>query len=207
MKASGFVEIEIKAWADDWKLVKNRIDSFAQCTGTYEKSDVYWIIPEKMKAFAPEITSGVRIRNESFINIDNQKNIMTKVCFKKKEVRTDMEVNIEKEFDISDAAVCEELLSNLGLVRGPSKHKKGFSWNYEDMTIELSEVEHLGWFCELEIIADHDDSDFVALSRNRLYEVLQKTGIDSSRIESRYYTEMLNERGKINSIKNVKLVI
>jgi adenylate cyclase class 2 len=77
-------------------------------------------------------------------------------------------------------------------MKGQSKHKKGFSWNYENITIELSEVEHLGWFCELEIIAEDDDAEFVALCRNKLYEVLQKTGIDSSRIETRYYTEMLS---------------
>jgi adenylate cyclase class 2 len=188
------IEIEIKAWADDWKLVKNHIDDFAQFVGSCDKADTYWIIPEEMKPFAPELKSGVRIRKESFNKIDNQKELVTKVCFKKKEIRTDMEVNIEREFDISDSTVFEELLSNLGLVCGQSKHKKTLSWSYDDITIELSEIEGLGWFCELEIIAEQDDSDFIALSRNRLYETLKKTGIDSSRIETRYYTEMLKEK-------------
>jgi predicted adenylyl cyclase CyaB len=185
------IEIEIKTWADDYRSVKNQIDEFAQFAGSYEKSDVYWIVPDGMKAFAPELKSGVRIRKESFLNIDGGQDLHTRVCFKKKEVRTDMEVNVEKEFDITDAAVFEELLSELGLVRGASKQKKGFSWNYENMTIELSEIEGLGWFCELEIIAEQQDQKFVELSRNKLYAVLKKTGIDSSKIETRYYTEML----------------
>jgi predicted adenylyl cyclase CyaB len=185
------IEIEIKAWADNWESTKHQIDDFAQFLGSYEKSDVYWIVPEKMKSFIPELKSGVRIRKESFKKSNTEENHFTRVCFKKKEIRTDMEVNAEKEFDVTDVTIFEELLSNLGLVRGQTKHKKGFSWNYQNITIELSKVENLGWFCELEIIAEQDDADFVVLSRNRLYEVLQKTGIDAARIESRYYTEML----------------
>jgi predicted adenylyl cyclase CyaB len=185
------IEIEIKAWADDPESVKKNIDSFAQFSGTYEKSDAYWIVTDDMKIFAPELKSGVRIRKESFTKSDGEQYFVTRVCFKKKEVRTDMEVNIEKEFDITDTATFAELLSNLGLVKGFMKHKKGFSWNYENITIELSEIEHLAWFCELEIIAENDDEEFVAACRNRLYEVLQKTGIDVSKVETRYYTDML----------------
>lgn len=187
------VEIEIKAWADDWKSVKNHIDAFAQFTGSYEKFDVYWIVPPDRERFIHGLTSGVRIRKESFTKIDDQQEMVTRVCFKKKELRTDMEVNIEKEFDITNAAVFEELLSGLGLIRGTSKHKRGWSWMYENITIELSEVEDLGWFCELEIISEQENSDFIALSGKRLYDVLEKTGIDSSKIEPRYYTEMLQE--------------
>jgi predicted adenylyl cyclase CyaB len=188
------IEIEIKAWADDWKSVKKHIDDFARYTGSYEKFDTYWIVPEEMKIFAPELKSGVRIRNESFTTLDEKTDSFTRVCFKKKELRTDMEVNIEKEFDITDVSVFEELLSDLGLIRGESKHKKGWSWKYEHITIELSEIEGLGWFCELEIIAEHNDSDLVAVSKNQLYETLKKIGIDTSKIESRYYTEMLKEK-------------
>jgi predicted adenylyl cyclase CyaB len=180
------VEIEIKAWADDWQLTKNHIDDFAQYAGSYEKSDTYWIVPIEMKKFIPELKSGVRIRKESFAGTEH-----IRVCYKKKEVRTDIEVNIEKEFDISDAAAFEELLSNLGLVRGPSKHKKGWSWNYQDITIELSEVDGLGWFCELEILAEQEDPTIITSSRERLLKLLEKIGIDASKIETRYYTEML----------------
>ncbi len=190
------VEIEIKAWADDWESVKNHIDAFAQCTGSYEKSDAYWIVPPDKEFFISGLISGVRIRKESFIKADDQQEMVTRVCFKKKELRADMEVNIEKEFDITNAAVFEELLSGFGLIRGTSKHKRGWSWNYEHITIELSEVEDLGWFCELEIISEQEDPDFIVLSGKRLYEVLKKTGIDSSKIEPRYYTEMLKENQK-----------
>ncbi len=188
------IEIEIKAWADDWKSVKNHIDNFAKFLGTYEKSDTYWLIPEEMQRFAPELKSGVRIRKEAFTGMGSPLETIIRVCFKKKELRADMEVNIEKEFDITNALVFEELLSNLGMVRGHSKNKKGWSWNYQGITIELSHVEGLGWFCELEIIAEKESPEIISSSRNRLYEILEKTGIDISRVEPRYYTEMLGEK-------------
>ncbi len=188
------MEFEIKAWADDWETVKNHIDHFAQFSGFYEKSDSYWIVPAEMNPFFPELKSGIRIREESFTNADGKKHRITRVCFKKKEILTNMEVNVEKEFDISNVSTFEELLSNFSLVKGLSKQKKGWSWNYNDITVELSEIKGLGWFCELEIIAEQNDEEFIALSKKRLFEVLKKTGIDASKIETRYYMEMLGER-------------
>lgn len=188
------IEIEIKAWADDWESVKNHIDAFADFTGTYNKADTYWIVPPNREQLFGERDSGIRVREASFTRSNYTEEHIKRVCFKKKERRTDMEVNVENEFDISDTAAFEKLMLHLGLVKGHSKQKKGWSWKYEDITIELSEIQGLGWFCELEIIAEYDDPDFTAQSRNRLCEVLQKTGIDSSRIESRYYMEMLNKK-------------
>jgi adenylate cyclase class 2 len=79
------------------------------------------------------------------------------VNFKRKEVRDGIEVNDEREFEVSDAAVFGELLSRLGLAVWIRKRKTGEAWTWGGITIELSEIEGLGFFAELEILADKDD--------------------------------------------------
>ncbi|MDR0583248.1 MAG: hypothetical protein LBG57_02720 [Treponema sp.] len=56
---------------------------------------------------------------------------------------------------------------------------------------ELSMVKDLGWFLELEILAEKKDERIIAESRNRLLSLLETLAIPPERIESRPYTEML----------------
>jgi adenylate cyclase class IV len=57
-------------------------------------------------------------------------------------------------------------------------------------------VSDLGWFLELEIIADQDDEKTVEESRKRLLAMLEKLEIPAEHIETSPYTVMLRERGK-----------
>jgi adenylate cyclase, class 2 len=100
-------------------------------------------------------------------------------------------VNDEREFTVSDATVFGDLLSRLGLAVWIRKRKIGEAWTADGVTIELSEIEGLGFFVELEILADVDDAATVAEARKRLQATLERIGIDAAKIETRYYTEML----------------
>jgi adenylate cyclase class 2 len=115
------------------------------------------------------------------------------VNFKRKEVRDGMEVNDEREFSVSDAEVFAELLKRLGLEPWIRKRKIGEAWNLDGITAELSLVVGLGRFIELEILADSDDGATVAAARARLLDAVDRLGVDRSRIEGRYYTELLRE--------------
>jgi adenylate cyclase class 2 len=109
-------------------------------------------------------------------------------------MRDGIEVNDEREFEVSDAEVFGELLSRLGLSVWIRKRKIGEAWTANGVTIELSEIEGLGFFAELEILADVDDAATIAEARKRLLATLERIGIDQSKIEPRYYTEMLAAR-------------
>ena len=119
-----------------------------------------------------------------------------KVTYKRKELQHDIEINDEREFSIDDRSAFEALIADLGFNPYISKIKntKTFAWQAPDKTrvsIELSLVAGLGWFVELEILADDPDEDETSRARSTLRETLAKCGISESAIESRYYTDML----------------
>jgi adenylate cyclase class 2 len=129
----------------------------------------------------------VRIRNE-----DGE----TVVTYKRKEVQGGIEVNDEREFTIDDAAAFEALLVDLDFAPFIEKHKttKSFYLKEDDgteLTIELSLVRDLGWFVEIEILANSPDAAETERARATLMRTLGRCGIPESAIEGRYYTEML----------------
>jgi adenylate cyclase class 2 len=198
-------EIELKAWVDDRGAVEQRMHALADLTADYEKEDRYWIpvLPQGERSAAS--VSGVRIRRETATARDGAVESVTLVTYKAKEVRGSMEINDEKEFSVkappgggaggAEAALgaFEGLLEMLGLKPGMSKKKRGRSWKYGNITVELSDVEGLGCFLELEILADDDEPETVELARRSLLGLLGLTGVSEDRIETRYYNEMLAE--------------
>jgi adenylate cyclase class 2 len=193
-------EIEVKAWVDDREAVERRIGALADLTADFEKEDCYWllVLPPGKADTIP--VSGVRIRRETTIARDGSTESFTLVTYKTKEVRGGIEVNDEKEFSLAappggaaeDALdAFEELLERLGLAPGVSKKKRGRSWKYGSITVEISDVERLGCFLELEILAGDDGSETVERARKSLLGLLGLIGICEDRIETRYYNDML----------------
>jgi adenylate cyclase class 2 len=118
------------------------------------------------------------------------------VTYKVKEIRDNMEINDEKEFDVSEAGFFEDLLACLGLEKKDCKQKKGFSYQIDGITAELLELSGLGSFIELEILSADDKNETIAAARSRLYKLLAELGVPETAIESRYYTEMLRGMSK-----------
>ncbi|MCL2270318.1 MAG: class IV adenylate cyclase [Treponema sp.] len=195
-------EIELKARLDDFAPVKEQLSAEGSYCRSYTKSDSYWYPAQETMS----IPSGVRIRREGGINADGSAHESVLVTYKIKEISGGIEVNNECEFSVSDAALFEELLNRLGLRMAVRKEKQGWAWLIpasvkqmasaeQPVLAELSLVEGLGWFLEIEIQAADNDVRTVEKSRNRLLALLQKLGIPEERIEDRPYTAMLLERG------------
>jgi predicted adenylyl cyclase CyaB len=109
-----------------------------------------------------------------------------------------MEVNNESEFQVSDAGEFEEFLDFLGMKLIIKKEKQGCAFRITaekqvPVLAELSMVKGLGWFLELEILADNRDDYVVEASRKRFYDLLECLGIPPDKIEDRPYTVMLQE--------------
>lgn len=185
------IEIELKAWADDPGAVKGKLNGLARYNGEFLKEDTYWkpVNPEDRPGAIP--FSGIRIRKESGSDAGGRAYSTITVTYKDKETREGLEVNREQEFSVSGEEPFRELLRRLGLKPAISKRKAGFSWDYRGITAELAEIAGLGWFAELEILANTDKAETVRDARKRLLELLAKLDIGEDRIEPRYYTEML----------------
>jgi adenylate cyclase class 2 len=82
---------------------------------------------------------------------------------------------------------------NLGFKEKIRKRKIGSTYDYEGITAELTEVEGLGWFIELEILLPERDNEKIENVRERLLCLLDLLEVSRSKIESRSYSSMLAE--------------
>jgi adenylate cyclase class 2 len=204
------IEIELKAWVCDPGALKKRVDTWGKYEKAYEKDDTYWL-PAGKEASGPgpepspgELPpagkippSGIRVRREQSTGRDGKSPERVLVTYKTRETAGEVEVNEEKEFEVKGGAVFEDLLTLLDLEPRIKKKKKGWAWNFggtPSILAELSLVEGLGWFIELEIISDRAGEGTVKEERERLLALLDKLGIPRERIETRPYTVMLKER-------------
>lgn len=185
-------EVEIKAWVDDVESVKKNLDSFATYIGSVTRDDKYWGAPGKKK---------IRVRREK--SDGGEKIILT---YKKKEKRIEngaaIEVNDEKECELSDALPLESFLADNGFEIRLEKHKDVMDWSCPvekvqglddslDATLELCHVPPLGHFLEIEILSPTNNPDVTDKLREQLVNLIEKSGIPQSRIEQRYYSELL----------------
>jgi adenylate cyclase class 2 len=211
------LEIELKARLDDSLPVEQRLSKLGTYCRSYKKSDSYWF-PAQAGAGVPIPPSGVRVRREIGTSANGAAYESVLVTYKHKEISNGIEVNDEREFTVSalsgetsssedaGASVFEDLLIRLGLYKGISKEKQGRAWTIppqatgqsgtvqRPILAEISLVTGLGWFVELEIIAEGDDGQTVEESRKQLLTLLEKLEIPADRIESKPYTVMLREK-------------
>ena len=197
------VEVELKAHLDDFEPVKERLSSLGRYYRSYQKSDSYWL--------GPQAAPTLRIRRESGVEADGTAYESVTATFKAKEITGGIEVNDEREFTVSDAALFEELLCRLGMSTARCKEKKGWAWHIAAeeagqaesakrpgsasrplILAELSLVKDLGWFLELEIMLDGECKQDIAESRRRLLALLARLEVSADKIEERPYTVLLS---------------
>ena len=194
-------EIELKAWVDDIPATENKINEFAKYIGLTEKRDTYW------RKKNTEI--GIRIRQETgkpIIATWKQKNLR----------QNEFEVNTEREFIIGSTDFAkdtipnkknetslksalsnfEDFLKTSDFEISLQKYKSTKTWHHKTeefdlITIEISYVEFLGHFIEIEILSEKNDDETISMAQNCLHETLQKCGINKDRIETRYYWQLL----------------
>ncbi|MBR1910864.1 MAG: hypothetical protein IJ828_00750 [Treponema sp.] len=193
-------EIELKAHVDDRTALIEVLDAKASYKGRVMRDDEYY-------GKSVHDTHKIRIRKE----ICDEKNGTGKetflITYKRKEIRTDaegtaVEVNDEKECSVSSTDALKAFLTDTGYSVQLKKHKDVMDWELcipahellpEPLTatFELCAVPPLGDFLEIEILSPRNDEESVAKVHKRLEELLELTGIPKSKIEKRYYSEML----------------
>ena len=181
-------EIELKAHVNDSEELRITLSGKAEFLHSFEKKDCYWFAE---KSGLP--SSGFRIRSEKRSFPDGKEVSLCFATYKNKEVRDGIEINDEREFSVEPAVEFEEFISKLGLKPARSKEKRGWAYSKNGITAELVEVKGLGWFIEMEIISHTANAETFAAGKKRLLDFLAEIGVANDAIESRFYSEMLNE--------------
>ena len=211
MKVPETIEIELKAHIEDPVECRKTLNAFAGSEAAFSKDDTYWFARSPNNESIALPPGGLRIRKETVLETGAFPK--TRITWKNKEKREGIEINNEHELELKGDANIAELFVMLGLERRILKHKQGWFWHYNGITVELCEIsgliknspgkpdrdsesqnsKNLGWFLELEILASDDCAETIACAREKLLALLEKAGIGKESIENKYYSELLQE--------------
>jgi|WetSurMetagenome_2_1015567.scaffolds.fasta_scaffold473872_1 predicted adenylyl cyclase CyaB len=180
------IEVELKARVRDRRAVEAAVGGFASLVGETDKRDSYWKAPS---AGAGAAKRDFRLRREGGTSV---------VTFKQKRVEEGIEVNVEREFVVSDPEAFAALAERIGCLQWYEKRKRGLKYEAASgsaadgkATIEIVEVEGLGGFIEIEVLLAREDPAAVARARGELRSLLARAGCSEADIEPRYYSELL----------------
>ncbi|NJD99490.1 class IV adenylate cyclase [Thermococcus sp. LS1] len=101
----------------------------------------------------------------------------------------------EIEVEVSDFEKTREILKRLGFKEDVWVIKRRLVYKLDDVTFELSEVEGLGAFLDIEVM-----SNDVEGAKKRIWKIAEKLGLTEKDVEPRLYQELLREvdsRGKM----------
>ena len=215
-------EIELKAHVEDRRAVARTLDSFAEYIGALTKRDTYYRLPLACVPAdterSPSKRTDAKVRSENaekktHIGCRIRKTVYEKTgepkitfTYKRKELRKDadgiaIEVNDEKECTLSETDAIESFIKDAGGRISHVKEKIIKEWYVETEAgkahIELCTVPPLGDFLEIEVLAK-DDTHTKNVKR-AIMSIFKNCGIDESAIESRYYSDMLDEKARANT--------
>ncbi|WP_048148307.1 class IV adenylate cyclase [Palaeococcus ferrophilus] len=95
----------------------------------------------------------------------------------------------ELEVEVSDFDTTVEILKRLGFEEDVIVRKHRYVYRLGDVTFELSRVENLGDFLDIEVIAED-----IGGAKRRIWDVAKKLGLSEKDVEPRLYQELIREK-------------
>lgn len=173
-------EVELKAWVDEPEAVRKRVAARFEKEAGYIKEDVYYRLDARSRNDAPV---EFRLRREEGRAI---------VTGKRKKVVEGVEINDEIEYTVSSDVVFERFAEYLGAKVFARKRKVGERYRAGAATIELSEVDRLGHFIEIEWLVEGGDEGEILRAKEGVRRLLRELDIPEEKIEPRYYVDLLS---------------
>ena len=172
------LEIEIKVRVSHMDEIKDRILTIGgQHSETVIEEDRYYNAPHRDFAVTDE---ALRVRNAG------GKIILTY----KGPKNTVMGSKIREEYNIhlDNAETCDSILKNLGFRTVAHVRKLREYYTYQDFSIALDKVDHLGEFVEIELITENNAEK----AAKRVDELAEKLGVAGERISISYLELLLS---------------
>ncbi len=186
---TNMIEIEIKAWLDDFDGARRALEAMgAVALGEVVKRDLYYG-PERKDA------REIDLRKDPVFRLRSEGDAWL-VTAKRREMEDGVETNEEVEFAVSNAAAFREFAQRIGFRPFVVKRKKALRYEVGRAIVELSRVDPLGDFVEIEVLLDDGASpDERAAAEREVRGLLARIGVPESRVEPRLYVDMIRKLG------------
>ena len=188
-------EIELKAHVKEVSKVSETLHKIAKFIHSVKKEDSYYTLEKDSK----KITARIRKETE-FLNGEKKESFF--LTYKKKEMKLNnsgklIEVNDEKETYLSSEDALSALFidSGFNISLKKTKEVKVFQTDTKagKCTLELCNVEPLGFFLEIEILSEKNDLQTVKNAEEIIKNFFFQCSLKESDIEEKYYSELLKE--------------
>lgn len=166
------MEIEVK-FRVDFEEIERKLKSLgAKLAQVEEQEDLYFSLPSN------ELLRIRRIRNLG-------KSYLTYKLIKDPGRNEEFD---EIEVEVSSFEKTREILKRLGFREDVLIKKHRLVYKLNDVTFELSNVENIGSFLDIEVISDSPDE-----AKKKIWALAEKLGLTEKDVEPRLYTELIKE--------------
>jgi len=187
-----WLEIETKLKIPDSEIsnLRNKIKEIAKFEKKGKKEDDYFAIRRIVKSSYPKKAFRIRATKDEFEV--NFKKWLTKYWTKDIVVKKEFEFKLKGKEEVEDLLA---LFKDLGFSEWVKKIKFNETYKYKKdprASIELNNVKHLGWFMEIEYLAQENE---IETARKKIENVLDDLKINRDWIDNTGYTKMLWYKG------------
>ena len=181
------VETKVKIDKDEVSDLRKKIKKIARFVKKEKRGDDYFALRRFFKKRFPK--KAFRIRSVKDKDTVNFKKRLKKHCSK------DLVVKQEFEFNIKNPENFLALMRDLGFRQWIKKIKSTESYCHKKdkrIVIEINKVKHLGYFMEIEYLAQPSEME---KAKAKVKGVLKELEIKPKQIDNLGYTKMLWKRG------------
>jgi adenylate cyclase class 2 len=177
------LEIELKVRISSLEPVRQQLHRLnAQFYGRIHEHDVYYNAPHRDFGITDEAIR-VRYTNDSAV-----------VTYKGAKIKTSgLKAREELNTAVESGEVLERILDRLGFKKTAEVNKWRENYKLGNMAISLDNVDELGTFAEIEIMADDDNSDATA----QIQKISKEMGIQGEPILASYLELLLSKRSAV----------
>lgn len=174
-------KVELKAKLQESFMNEKRAESFGFYLGSFEKDDFYWA--------DSSLKRRIRIRREKQSHPQGSKLFQIRVTFRDIENIESKQIRPNAEFTISDQSEFETLLQAQGFTLQERKIQYTRSWIFENVTIDISNIKHVGDLIQVSLMSESDNSQVVKNYEEKLYRIMEMCGVTREEVSSDCYQE------------------
>jgi adenylate cyclase class 2 len=179
------LEVELKVKVQSLEPVRKQLlEKGAVCSGRIHEHDIYYNAPHRDFGVTDEAVR-VRYTNDHAV-----------VTYKGAKIKKfGLKAREELNTAVESGEVFETMLNRLGFTKTTEVNKWRENYRYSDAAISLDEVDELGSFVEIEIMAEDENSNAAVL----IQRIAKEIGVSGEPILASYLELLLSKRSAVRS--------